>query len=198
MALPDEILPSAAPDFDELADSTDPALLEARAKLLREYTKAQKSQSSTFDKFVIRVLVPIALAVIAPWATWQFSHRADEVEAKVVTEASQLREALDEQRKAMEGRRERLQLIERQKAEELAAMSAMVTRLDSTLKMALIQMAVVRAFSESDDDWGGELDRDEVIEDIQAQMAMPNVDPQEIGDLVGESYDRIAKHRAGK
>lgn len=184
-------MPAAAiPDVEELANSDDPELVEARAKLLKAQAGLLKANTPLYDKLVIRGLIPIALAIVAPWATWTFSEKTDRAISKT-----------EELQKSLETQREYLTELEARKAQELAAMSRMVNRLDATMKASLIQMAVMQTIAEAmdeEDEFDDLPTQDEIVEEMQRQMAIPGFDPQEVENLTRDAYNRMEFRKGGK
>jgi hypothetical protein len=186
----------STPDLEKLADSDDPAVISARADLLEAQAKLSKAQSSWWEKLVVRFILPIALAIVGPWAAWTFSVEAQAAREKAeegIKEVGELRALLDQQREEMERRRVMFQRIEEDKAAELAAMSTIVNRLDSTLKLALIQMAVAQALAERGETSPPE--REAVMRQVVEQVTLPEVPEDELKRIAGQSYDRILEQR---
>ena len=155
---PDQPADAAAPtDVENLADSEDAAVLSARAQLLTAQAALTKASTPLWDKIIIRGILPLALAVVGPWALLKFD--ASQVEqVKQGKELTELRdtttdlkallkaakeEAAARQKRSVEWK-ERMKQIDDAKAVELTAMVSMVGRLDDMLKVALIQQAVAR------------------------------------------------------
>ena len=193
------------PDVENLADSEDPELIEARAKLLEAQAKLTKASTPLFDKIVIRGVLPIALALVGPWAAQTYEKSQIE-QAKQGETFTALEKLLEEQRESAKGRRARFQQIEEAKAVELAAMAAMVTRLDETLKYSLIQMAVAQALAKVEP--VGETpsmepdlmpgakpvpSREGVTRGVAEQIRLPGVTDVEIRRIASESYDKVLR-----
>jgi hypothetical protein len=196
---------SRLPDIENLADSEDAELVEARAKLLEAQAELTRASVPLFDKLVIRGVLPIAIAIVGPWALWKFD--ASQVEQKkqgqTITALQKLLEAEREDAKARQARsivwRARMKVLEEEKAIELVAMSTMVCRLDDMLKVALIQAAVSRVIGLEVADPGGTAPsmptREVVVRDAREQVQVPGLDPLEIDRIAGQQYDRMAKNR---
>lgn len=191
-------------------------LAKAKAELIEAQTAAKKAQTPFIDKIIMRALIPIALTIVGPWAAYTFSVEAQEAKQKaaeaVEGQAETLRTVtvlqglLKDQKDAWEEARERIAEVERQKAEELAAMSAMVTRFSVTLKMALVQMAVAREMGDAPTTVielptappQPEPSREDIVGRVTMQMAMPNMPAEEVEKLAGEAYDAMSKRRGKK
>jgi hypothetical protein len=199
------------PDVEKLAESDDAALVSARAELLEAQAALVKANSSPWDKLMIRFVLPIALAIVGPWAAYTFSVEAQEAKAKAeegIKEVGELQTLLKQQKENADRQRERFREIEEEKAAELTAMSNMVTRLDNTLKLALVQMAVAQMLAKAPSTpktmpgvnpvplAPREIpDRETVIRDVAAQVQLPGLDEDEVERLAGQQYDRIMEQR---
>ena len=181
--MPDEFTPDAVPsppsaadlpDIEKFADSDDADVIASRAKLIEAQAKLTKASTPLLDKFVLRGLIPLALAIVGPWALWEFNTEQAK-QGEVIVKLEGLLEQEKTARKARE--------------KELHAMSEMVCRLDDTLKAALVQMAVAQALA------ADEMEREEAVENIAEQMAFPNIDERAVRKLAGESYDRLSKRK---
>jgi hypothetical protein len=188
---PDEALEESS---ENLADSDDPEVLKARAKVLAAEAKLQKAKQPLFDKIVLRGLIPIALAIVGPWALWKFD-KAQVEQQRQGTIIVQLQDLLEKSRE--EGTRH-----QEQRAVELASMSNMVIRLDNLLKLALVRMAVSEAIGQQPRGPSGVLPmqpmppaRNQVVQDAAQQIQLPGVDQEEFERLAGEQYDRIMEQR---
>jgi hypothetical protein len=222
-------MPDDAPVHD--SDTPDPKLSESDAELVLAKAELQKAEAATLaaeaklekakapllDKLILRGLIPLALAIVGPWAVWTFSanaQKANEKADKVQETVVELQELLSEAQAEAARRRERFEAIERQKASELAAMGAMVTRLDDTLKAALVQMEVARLMREEEEGFasrgaGGIMPlapmgeppfelpmvREKIADNVAAQMAMPGFEPDQVKARAMEAYDRIVEQR---
>lgn len=201
--------PESAPEesplevAENLADSDDPEVLRARTELLKAQTSLTKASIPLFEKIVLRGVIPIALAVIGPWALWKFDKA--EVEQKRQGEIIvQLQGLLKDAQKESEARkqrstawRERMSKIEEERAAELAAMTAMVVRLDGLLKLVLVRDAVSRSLAPGAN--GGIADkptRADVIRDAKKQL--PDLAEDDVQRLAGEQFDRIMEQRKKK
>lgn len=186
---------------EKLADSDDPEVLEARTELLKAQTKLTKASIPLFEKIVLRGVIPIALAIITPWALWTFD--AAQTEQKKQGETiTQLEELLQTAQEEAAARRERMARVEEERAAELASMSAMVVRLDNLLKLILVRDAVSRQIREVRDKPrpGVEPDpiaplraRADVIRDVQRQL--PDLDEEDVRRLAGQQFDRIQEQQ---
>jgi len=171
---------SGEPKKDPLADSkeeievmdaqarlkkAEAELAAANAKLAEAETERAKTQLPIWDKVVLRGLIPIALAIVGPWALWYFDtkqndtkveiekqQKALEDQAAVTKKLHVLLDRAESYSKSTEARRRtwqsRMQEVETQKAAELAALAGMVKALDRALKMTLIRFAIERVASE--------------------------------------------------
>jgi hypothetical protein len=213
--LPEEI-PDATPvgtPVEPLADSEEAEIIEAEAKKTEAEAKKIKAQATLvkakkplLDALIIRGLIPIALLIIGPWATWKFDADNKATQAKVEEQSKMvesLREIIAEEKRDQEANaarmaewRERMKALEAKKAAELTAMSKMVAQLGETQRAALIQMAVVRAMSGNSGDRLKHATRsviekmnprEEVIEDVRAQMNLPGVDDEMMKRAAGSS-----------
>jgi len=200
-------LPSAAamPDIEKLADSEDSDVIEARAKLLKAQAALAKAQTPLLDKVILRGLIPIALAIAGPWAIYKFD-KAQNEQVQTTTELKGLLEAAKDDEAARQTRsvvwRERMKEIEDERTAELTAMSAMVCRLDDTMKMAMVQAAVARLVNLPTQvtQTSPQIppSRNEVQQDISAQIQLPGTPNEEVDRLAGQAYDRIMEHRMKK
>jgi hypothetical protein len=143
---------------------------------------------------VLRGLIPIALAIVGPWALWKFD-KAQVEQQRQGTIIVQLQDLLEKSRE--EGTRH-----QEQRAVELASMSNMVIRLDNLLKLALVRMAVSEAIGQQPRGPSGVLPmqpmppaRNQVVQDAAQQIQLPGVDQEEFERLAGEQYDRIMEQR---
>ncbi len=180
-------------------------LAKAKAELVEAQTAARKAQTPLLDKLILRGLIPVALAIVGPWAAWKFSadayaakqSAAEAVESQETTQrtVNALQDLLEAQKAAEETARWTRAEVDRQKAEELATMRAMVSRLSNTLKVALIQMAVAREMSDNKTvaalPTATPPSREDVIDRVTMQMALPDVDESEIEKMAGDAYDAI-------
>lgn len=113
---------------------------EALTELLEAKKELAVAKRPFFDRMVMTGLIPFALLIAGPWATWYFSQRAEEgleQVKKANKENVRLAELIED-----------LTAMDKARAEELEKMEGMVTRLDDTMKNALIQMTVMRLISE--------------------------------------------------
>jgi len=196
------------PDIEELADSEDANVIEARAKLLKAQAGLMRAHQPLFDKLVLRGLIPIAIAIVGPWAAWKFTVKTDELNQKAQSAETaalesqeitkELQALLKTQQQESVERRKRLQRLEERKAAELVAMSQMVIRLDDTLKNALVQMIFMKEIAEHENLADGPHSplppKEEIIGNIAAQMQLPGIDSKEIRKLAGKAYDRYEKN----
>jgi len=130
-------------------------LKEAEAKERDSETKADKAHTSLIDRIIMRGLIPIALLVATPLATYYFTDRAEEgirqvqatnqeVEA-AVAELDQLGVLVGRLDKLFKGADERIQQMDQARAAELTALRVLVTRLHDALKVMAVQTAVSEA-----------------------------------------------------
>lgn len=205
---PEPSAAAAMPDVEKLADSEDSDVIEARAKLLSAGASLVKAQTPLLDKLILRGVIPIALAIVGPWALYKFDRSMTE-QAKQGETIVALQKLLKEEQKAQAARqarsavwRGRMKKIEEERAAELTAMSSMVRRLDDTLKTALVQMAVARLISQPTETPRNTpqpvLSRRDVQRNISEQVQLPAADKKEVERLAGEAYDRILKARRKK
>jgi len=189
--------PEAAPSsvIENLADSDDPDVISARAKLLEAQAKLTKASTPLLDKLILRGVIPIALAIVGPWALWKFDAAQTE-QARQGTMIVELQELLEDAKDAAAARQERsaawrtrMGEIEEQKAQELAAMTAMVIRLDDMLKLSLVQRAVEGTV--------GTVptlpNREDVLRNVRGQL--PQLEGDEVERLAGQQYDRLMEQR---
>jgi hypothetical protein len=202
--------PDALPDIENLADSDDPEVIEARAKLLRAQATLTKASTPLFDKIVLRGLVPIALALVTPWAIYTFDAAQTEQvkQGEVLVKLEKLLSGAKKDAAAQKVRsaawRVRMGELEKQRTEELKTMTSMVNRLDSTMKTALIHMAVAKILS-SRPQTIPKMDpmilptpppsRKEVMADVATQIQLPGAEDDEIRKLAGRAYDRIMQKK---
>lgn len=149
--------------------STDPEVLRAQAELvlaqarLKEAeakerdseTKADKAHTPLVDRIIMRGLIPIALLIATPLATYYFTDRAEEgirqVQAtnqeveEAVAELDQLGGLVTQLDGLFKGADQRIQEMDQARAAELTALRVLVTRLDDALKLVLIQMTIAQA-----------------------------------------------------
>lgn len=197
-------LPAGADEIlAKIASSDDPALISAWAELLGANAKLSKAQQPLFDKIVLRGLIPIALAVITPWALWKFDKAEDaakEARSEVMQKAKEDRKA---RREAMVRWRERMKTLEAQRAAEVRAMTTLVERLDSTLKLSLIQMAVMRAARQQEVEWRGStkrgqplrLDHDRLRRDVMRQIRFPGAKKAQIDLEIRRAIERWGRQK---
>ncbi|KKL25599.1 hypothetical protein LCGC14_2403680 [marine sediment metagenome] len=188
----------ALPDIENLADSDDPKLIAARAKLLEAQANLAKASRPLFDKIVLRGIIPIALLIVGPWALWKFDDAQTEQkkQGEVIVKLEKLLSDAKDETKARQARsikwRVRMGELEEERAAELAAMSFMVNRLDNTMKMALVHMTVAQLLSSEE-----ERGRKEVMSDVAAQIRLPE-GTEEVKRLAGQAYDRMMRQRKAK
>lgn len=124
---------------------------EALAELIEAKKDLHVAKRPFLDRLVLGALLPIALLIVGPWATWYFMDRAEEGLAEV-RRANEGNEKLAEIVVALEatlrGAEKKITEMDRARANELAKMEKMVCALDDTMKNALIQMTVARIISE--------------------------------------------------
>jgi len=200
---------------DETETEKTPEQIKAEAALLEAQAAFAKAKTPFWDKLILRGVVPIALAVVGPWALYQFNAEAAKNEKARENIAEQvevtkelkglLATATAEREERLEDAKEwrgRMNQIEKRRAVELQAMVSMVNRLDDTLKTALIQMAVSRLISQSTSSpLSSPQDfptRGEVVEEIHAEIQLPGANEEEVERLAGEAYDRMLEQRARK
>lgn len=171
-------------------------MIAARAQLLEAQAKLTKASNHWLDRLMLRFVLPIALAVVGPWAAYTFSVDAQEAKEKaseVQDTVVELEELLHQQKKEFKARSALFREIEEQKAAELAAMSKMVTRLDETLKTALVQMAVSRLVSDR-----GDITERDVVRDVSAQVQLPGLEEADLKRLATQQYERMMEAKARK
>ena len=193
---------------ENLAESDDPEVLAARAKVLEAQAKLAKANIPLFEKIVLRGVIPIALAIITPWALWTFSESQAEQkkQGETITRLEGLLNSAQEEAEARRERsaawRERMNKIEEERAAELASMSAMVVRLDNLLKLLLVRDAVSRRVRPEPTTTrpGVEPDpiqrlpeRADVIRDVQRQL--PDLDEEDVRRIAGEQFDRLLEQQ---
>jgi len=195
----------ALPDVENLADSDDANVILARAKLLEAQAKLTKASTPLLDKIIIRGLLPIALAIVGPWALWKFdaSQTEQKKQGEVIVELQGILKSEREDAAARQTRsaawRARMKIIEEEKAVELAAMTNMVCRLDDMLKTALVQMAVSRSFGPALRGPGGIApslpSRDAVVRNAMRQIQVPGLEEDEVKRIAEQQYDRLAEQQ---
>jgi hypothetical protein len=129
-----------APEKKEPRTAFDSEQWEALTELLEAKKELAVAKRPLFDRVVMTGLIPFALLVAGPWATWYFSQRAEEgleQVKKANKENVRLAELIED-----------LTAMDKAREAELLKMEKMVTRLDDTMKNALIQMTVMRLISE--------------------------------------------------
>ena len=170
------------PNIEILADSEDPELIEARAKLLEAQAKLAKASTPLLDKVIIRGLLPIAIALVGHWAAQTYENAQIEQvkQGETIT--------------ALEG------LLEKQQ-ETAKTMAATVVRLDETLKFSLIQMAVAQALAKVEPMEPTKPSPllvsvptpEDVTQGVTEQISLPGVEESEIRRIATDSYYKILK-----
>ena len=192
-------------EAEKLTDSDNPDVILAQARLLEAKAVLAKASTPLLDKVILRGLLPIALAIVGPWALLKFdaSQVEQEKQGKVIVE---LQDLLKEERKDAEDRQvrsaawqARMKTIEEEKAAELTAMSTMVVRLDDMLKTALVQMAVSRALGPIPRGPNGAPtvlpSREVVVQETMEQINLPGLEDADLKRMAEQQYDRIAEQR---
>jgi len=137
-------------------------LAEAEAELIEAKTKLAKAKTPLVDKIILRGLIPIALAIVGPWALWKFdtdnqvTREAVVKQGETLTKQAELTAELQQivtsaetfrakrEREEIEWRK-RMHKLEKEKSEEISELASMVTSLDRALKMALLGLAIERS-----------------------------------------------------
>lgn len=121
---------------DQNEDSTDE--LEARAKLLEAEAKLTMARYGFVDRIVMRGVIPIALAIAAPIATFYFSQRAEtglQEVRNVGDSIKQLDQMIDRISKAAERH-------DGARAQELDALKKLVSSLQWTIVVQQVREVV--------------------------------------------------------
>jgi len=172
--------------------------LEAQVKLL-------EAKRPFWDRLITSGLLPIALLIVGPAATWYFAHQADRSLTAVKRsneEVVELRGVVKELSETLSSADKRRKEMDTERAAELRALYALSERLDSTLQTALIQMAVYRALRDPRVGLSspGVLprvlttpSRAEVVREVAAQVRLPGLDRASLEVIAGETYDRLNK-----
>jgi hypothetical protein len=152
-------------DAQARLQKAEAARIEAEAKRKKAEATLAKARTPLVDKLIVRGLIPIALAIVGPWALWKFNTDVQDTKDQVTAQAKQLddqkavvgdlkklrndaivyRQASSKKESAW---RERMKKLEEGKAAEMAALAAMVTKLDEALKMSLLWQAMERAIQQ--------------------------------------------------
>ena len=190
---------------ENLADSDDANVILARAKLLEAQAPLTTASTPLLDKVIIRGLLPIALAIVGPWALWKFdaSQTEQKKQGEVIVQLQTFLEGAQKETASRKARSVRWQArmakIDEEKAAELTAMTTMVSRLDDMLKIALIQQAVLRLLDTKPRGPSGAApqpaSRARVIRETTEQVQLPGVAPADLEKLAGEQYDKILEQR---
>lgn len=176
---------------EELSESAE--LILAKAKLKEAEAALATAKTPLIDKLIIRGVLPIALAIVGPWAALTFSEQGQDLSTLQKLVAEEKADAEERKKRSAEWR-ERMSRIEEERAAELQAMSNMVSRLDATLRLSLIQMAVARTLAEE----GESTPREEVLRRVQEQVSLPEVPDAEFQRLAEQSLDRMLEQRKQK
>ena len=208
----------AAPENSDtdnsLEDSGEVEVLEAKAALRAAEAKLRKAEASLakakaplLDQFIIRGLIPIALALVGPWALWKFDTESAakrarvEEQVQVVSELGVLLDTAVEEREVRAANsvkwRARMQRIEESRAAELVAMSTMVLRLDETLRIAMVQMTLMRVLRRREAE-GDSVGRAEVVREVAAQSQILNRPTAELEKMAGIVFDEYREHAASR
>ena len=182
---------------------------KAEAEVLEAQAKLHKAQQPLIDKIILRGVIPIALAVIGPWALWKFNRAEEkrEEQGKVVLELRNLLDkAIEERRQRVAENtkwRERLAKIEESRAVELKSMSTMVQRLDEVVKVGVIQMAIMQAIRAQEDERAAgagaarrhevKIDPKRLRRDVTTQVRLPGVKRKLISEEIRRALDRRSK-----
>jgi hypothetical protein len=185
---------------DKNGDPTDKDDIEAKIKLI-------EARRPFWDRLITSGLLPIALLVVGPAATWYFANRANEGLTEVKRsneEVHDLKEVVETLSGTLQRADRRLREMEEERAAELRAMHALSERLDRTVQSALVQMAVFRLMDDRRVGMGirgpGGIvpmdpslppSRSEVVRRVTEQVALPGLDTGEVILLAGDAYDRI-------
>lgn len=168
-------------------------LILAKAKLKEAEAALATAKTPLIDKLIIRGVLPIALAIVGPWAALTFSEQSADLSELNKLYVQEKADAEERKKQSAEWR-DRMSRIEDERAAELQAMKNMVTRLDATLRLALIQMAVARTLAEE----GEGTPREEVLRRVQEQVSLPEMPDAEFQRLTEQSLDRMLEQRRQK
>jgi len=211
-------------DIEKL--SAEAALTLARAKLSEADAKLTKAKAPLIDRLIMRGLIPVALALVGPWAIYKFSTESQETREAVVAQAQQLdaqKEVVGDLKKLLNDAvsyrdttaktdaewRERMRSLEERKAAEITALSAVVVRLEQALKMTMLRLAMESVINANG--FGGGVDhgaksgaellrgsRREIVEQSMRQVQWPSSDPVETRVMAEEIFEKIIQERQKK
>lgn len=178
------------------------AMLEAQAKLKSAEALLKSNSSSLWEKIVVRGVIPIALLVAGPMATFYFSNGLQEAQTEVravAESAEKLEDLVQAQEAEASTMRARFQEIEEQKAVELKAMSTVVRRLDQTLRASMVQLTVMQIITEqANESNDGMPMRDDVLKQAAQQISIPGIDEEEVTRIADQTYNRFEARKGGK
>jgi len=199
----------STPNADRLhSEAEDPSVILAHASLVEAQAKLAKASTPLLDKLILRGIIPIALAVVGPWALWKFDKAQTEQEkqGETITALQDLLKTSQEDQADRQARsvvwQARMKVLEEEKAVELIAMTSMVSRLDDMLKTALVQMALARVMGPTAGAPMGTQplpvaapNRASILADVAAQVQLPGLAPEEVERIAGQQYDRLHERR---
>ena len=140
----------AKPSRETMLTSSD---WEALTELIEAKKELQVAKRPFFDRVVMTGLIPFALIIAGPFATYYFANRAEEGIGEVKKgneENAKLGQLVADLEATLKGAEVKIGEMDRARAEELIKMEKMVRALDDTMKNALIQMTVARIMAERD------------------------------------------------
>lgn len=178
------------------------ALVEAEAKRSQAEAALAQARKGCTETLVIKVLAPVALLIVGPWATYYFSSKAEEGIQKVeanTREMNDLHNTIDNMQEIVEHLSGVLADANADREHEMTRMRATVDKLDGTLKMIMVQMALRRAIERNRSPWEvspprGDVLRsrsEEVISEAVDQLA-PLADREELESLAREALEKMA------
>lgn len=132
-------------DNSALEDSAEAELLEAQADVLEAKAKLVTARQPLIDRIIMRGLIPIALAVVGPWALWTFNEdniKTQRQVAGIETVVEDLTDLLAQAVAEREARVDAVQRAEIARATELHSLSTMVSRLRDAMRDMAIRQAV--------------------------------------------------------
>jgi hypothetical protein len=103
--------------------------IEARADMLKAEKELIEARKGFLDRLVMRGVIPLALVVAAPAATYYFSRRADDG----IAEVRRVSESIGRLDEVIEGAKRAADKISQERAAEFVALRAIVSRLQWTI-----------------------------------------------------------------
>lgn len=182
-----------------LTDSNDPEVLEARAEVIKWRAKLAKAKQPLIDRLIMRGLIPIALAVVGPWALYTWNEDTVKTQAQVAEVEGVVGELQALLAEAIEARAEREEMTKRNdeaRAVELHALATMVSRLGETIRRLTVRTAVREAVRDGVGTaparvvpMSMDFERARVVEEALIQFQESGIDDQEMDEL-----REIARH----